>query len=214
MKLKKIIFTYCILFLSVNIFAQDKILTENDICDKYQNNKKVQQLICINYIANSNAILKMYTKDKYSWKLILTTDAFVGKNGIGKEKEGDKKTPVGEFNITKAFGIKENPGTKLNYIKLTDTIYACDENCKYYNQIIDTKEVKHNCFGEHLCTYMEYIYALCIDYNKENIYPAGSNIFIHVKGNRTYTSGCIAVDEESMRTILCNSTKKTKVVIY
>lgn len=209
----KLLFSFLVLFLSVNIFAQDK----DSILDKYQNNKKVQQLICVSYVADSNAILKMYVrdkKDKSNWNLILVTDAFVGKNGMGKEKEGDKKTPVGEFNVTKSFGTKDNPGTKLKYIKLTDTIYACDENCKYYNQIIDTKKVKHKCLGEHLNKYIEYIYALCIDYNKKNIYPNGSNIFIHVKGNKTDTSGCIAVDEESMKTILCNSTKRTKVIIY
>lgn len=216
MSLKKIIFTCYILFLCVSVFAQDKALTKDSILDKYQYDKKVQQLICVDYVADSNAILKMYVKDKqdnFNWKLILATDAFVGKNGIGKEREGDSKTPTGEFNVIKAFGTKDNPGTKLKYIKVNDDMYACDENCKYYNQIINVKKVKHQCAGEYLKKYIEYVYALCIDYNKENIYPKGSNIFIHVKGNKMYTAGCVAVDEDSMITILKNSTKKTKVVI-
>jgi L,D-peptidoglycan transpeptidase YkuD (ErfK/YbiS/YcfS/YnhG family) len=160
----------------------------------------------------------MYVKDKKQkniWTLILTTNAFIGKNGIVKQKEGDSKTPIGIFNITKAFGIKENPGTELKYIKVTENLYACDENCKYYNQIIDSKKVKHQCKGAHLIDYSpQYNYGLCINFNSENIYPKGSNIFIHVKGRKNYTAGCIAVDEESMITILKNATTKTKVYIY
>ena len=55
---------------------------------------------------------------------------------------------------------------------------------------------------------------MCIDFNSDNIYPNGSNIFIHVKGSKNYTAGCIALDEESMVTVLKNSTKKTKICIY
>ena len=32
-----------------------------------------------------------------AWKLLLETDAIIGKNGLGKTKEGDGKTPVGVF---------------------------------------------------------------------------------------------------------------------
>jgi L,D-peptidoglycan transpeptidase YkuD (ErfK/YbiS/YcfS/YnhG family) len=203
----------------LNVYAQDATAASEDkILTKYQNNKKVDQLICVNYISNSNAILNMYIKNKKqknSWNLILTTVVFVGKNGIVKQKEGDLKTPIGTFNITKAFGIKENPGTKLKYIKVTKNLYACDENCKYYNQIIDSKKTKHQCKGEHLIDYSpQYNYGLCIDFNSKNIYPKGSNIFIHVKGKKNYTAGCIAVDEESMITILKNATTKTIVCIY
>jgi L,D-peptidoglycan transpeptidase YkuD (ErfK/YbiS/YcfS/YnhG family) len=55
---------------------------------------------------------------------------------------------------------------------------------------------------------------MCIDFNPQNIYPNGSNIFIHVKGNKDFTTGCIAIDEKSMITVLKNSTTKTKVIIY
>jgi len=213
MNFKKIFFILYILFLSANIFAQDN----NSVINKYQNNKKNQEIICVSYVADSNAIFKMYVRDNNdnsNWKLILATDAFIGKNGIGKEKEGDSKTPIGEFNVTKAFGIKDNPGTKLKYIKVNDSMYACDEDCKYYNKIIDISKVKHNCNGEHMIDYKpQYNYGLCIDYNKKNKYPNGSNIFIHVKGNKTYTAGCIAIDEDSMKLVLQNVTKKTKIII-
>jgi L,D-peptidoglycan transpeptidase YkuD (ErfK/YbiS/YcfS/YnhG family) len=159
----------------------------------------------------------MYVRDKTQdsgWNLIVATDAYIGQRGLGKEKEGDLKTPIGEFNVTQAFGKQWNPGTTLKYIYIDNNTYACDEDCKYYNQIIDAKKTKHKCKGEHLIDYIpQYNYALCINYNPYNVFPNGSNIFIHVKGERAYTAGCIAVDEQSMITILQNATKKTKVVI-
>ena len=224
MNIKKILvlFVVCLLFVCANSFAKSKseikTVNRNPILNKFQNDKKVQQIICINFIEKSNAIFKMYIRDKEEpsgWKLILATDAFIGRSGIGKQKESDFKTPEGEFNVTRAFGIKENPGTKLKYTKINTNFYACDEKCEYYNQIIDSQKTNHNCIGEHLIEYVpQYNYAMCIDFNPQNIYPNGSNIFIHVKGNKDFTAGCIAIDEKSMITVLKNSTTKTKVIIY
>lgn len=224
MKLTKILFIAIMLFFSINAFAkkdQDthkvQTINRNQLLNKYQDNKKVQQIISITQVEGSDAILKMYVRDKTQdsgWNLIVATDAYIGQRGLGKEKEGDLKTPIGEFNVTQAFGTKWNPGTTLKYIYINNDTYACDEDCKYYNQIIDAKKTKHKCKGEHLMDYLpQYNYALCIDYNPYNVFPNGSNIFIHVKGATAYTAGCIAVDEQSMITILQNATKKTKVVI-
>ena len=76
-------------------------------------------------------------------KVLFTTSVYVGKNGLGKTGEGDAKTPVGTLRPLSAFGIKPNPGTKMPYIDVTPTIFACDDNCEYYNQIIDTAVVHH-----------------------------------------------------------------------
>ena len=144
-----------------------------------------------------------------------------GKAGVEQIRSGASEASVtGTFllppvNNLDKLGIKKNPGTKLKYIEINDNLYACDENCQYYNQIIDAKKTKHQCKGEHLIDYCpQYNYGLCIDFNSENIYPNGSNIFIHVKGKKDYTAGCIAIDEDSMVTVLKNSTNKTKVIIY
>ena len=138
-------------------------------------------------------------------KVLFTTDVYVGKHGIGKTCEGDSKTPVGTFHPLTAFGVKPNPGTAMPYINVTPTIFACDDSCKYYNQIIDTAVVHHRCGGEEMFSYQpQYNYGIATDFNKECVYPNGSNIFIHVKGSKTYTGGCIAFDEERMKEILTN----------
>ena len=71
-------------------------------------------------IANgTNATLSFYQKEKDGcWLELLTTEAYIGKNGIGKVREGDNRTPIGKYSFTKACGVMDNPGTKLNYIKL------------------------------------------------------------------------------------------------
>ena len=136
-------------------------------------------------------------------KVIFTTDVYVGKNGLGKTGEGDGKTPVGTLRPLSAFGIKPNPGTAMPYIDVKPTTYACDDDCEYYNKIIDTETVEHNCGGEEMYSYQpQYNYGIATDFNKECIYPKGSAIFIHVKGAKPYTGGCISFDEERMVEIL------------
>ena len=81
----------------------------------------------------------------------------------------------------------------------------CDEDCEYYNQIIDTEETGHECKGEEMFSYQpQYNYGIATDFNKACIYPNGSAIFIHVKGSKPYTGGCIAFDEDRMVEILKN----------
>ena len=147
-------------------------------------------------------------------KVLFVTDVFVGKNGLGKTGEGDGKTPIGTLHPLTAFGVKPNPGTTMPYIDVKPTTYACDENCEYYNQIIDTAETKHDCKGEEMYSYQpQYNYGIATDFNKECIYPNGSAIFIHVKGTKTYTGGCIAFDEDRMVEILKNCDMSLVIII-
>ena len=132
-------------------------------------------------------------------KVLFTTDVLIGKNGVGKTGEGDAKTPLGTLHPLSAFGIKPNPGTTMPYIDITPSHFACDEDCEYYNQIIDTAAVHHPCKGEDMYSYQpHYNYGIATDFNKECIYPNGSAIFVHVKGGKPYTGGCIAFDEDKM----------------
>ncbi len=147
-------------------------------------------------------------------KVLFTTSVNIGKNGLGKTGEGDSKTPIGTMHVLSAFGIKENPGTTIPYTRVTPTVFACDDSCQYYNQIIDTAVVHHQCKGEEMYKYQpQYNYGLATDFNKECIYPKGSNIFIHVKGEKPYTGGCIAFDEDKMIEILRKCDKSLLIVV-
>ena len=184
------------------------------IMDSYLPGDSVAQLLLVKHTEGSNAIAEFYVKEDGAWQLIEEGDVFIGKNGLGKEKEGDMKTPVGEFSAFTAFGILSDPGTGLPYILATPSIYGCDDSC-YYNQMIDTAVVHHECHGEHIMDYdPEYNYGLAITYNPDGIVGLGSCIYVHCKGHKPYTAGCVALDEEFMRNVLIHSDKRLRISIH
>ena len=186
----------------------------DDILDIYQNEDSINQLLFVKYTGGSKAKVILYNKDNGKWKKILSCSGEVGKNGIDKQREGDKKTPTGIFNLTHGFGIKKNPGTKVPYVKVNNNLYWCgDQN--YYNQLIDITEKPHHCTGEHLIDYTQcYAYGMFLDYNKECTLGKGSAIFLHCKGNSGYTAGCVAVSQENMIKILRSVEPGAKICIY
>ena len=189
-----------------------------DTTGKYLHDESVKQLVTVQATEGTEAVVKLFEKTaengKTVWTETLTCPGIIGLAGLGKTKEGDNKTPIGDFGITTAFGIKENPGTALPYIDVDENTYCCgDEN--FYNQMIDISEHPHDCpDGEHIIDYSpEYNYGIFIDYNKEGTPGLGSAIFFHCTGANTYTGGCIAVSEENMVTILKALDENARIII-
>ena len=184
----------------------------------YRKDDGVRQVMLVRCTEGSNATVQFYTKltnQNNAWTLLFETDAYIGKNGAGKTQEGDAKTPYGDFGVISAFGILYDPGTKLDYINVTETTYACDEECEYYNRIIDAGETGHNCSGEEMFIYTpEYNYGIALDYNPACEWPLGSSIFLHCKGAKVFTGGCVAIDEELMKLVLMNAEPGMRVIIH
>ena len=185
------------------------------IMDSYLPGDTVQQLLLVKHTEGSNAVAEFYVKEDGAWNLVEEGAVFIGKNGLGKQKEGDMKTPVGEFTANTAFGILPDPGTGLPYIQATSSIFGCADSC-YYNQMIDTAVVHHpNCNGEHIIDYVpHYNYGLAISYNPDGIVGLGSCIYVHCKGPNPYTAGCVALDEEFMRNVLVHSDSRLRISIH
>ncbi len=186
---------------------------------KYQNNSLVKQIILVEQTETANSIgtLFLLTKNHNGdWQENLQCKAYLGKNGIDKMREGDARTPTGDYGMLMAFGAKDDPGSLIPYTKLTDTMYFCGDK-EYYNQFIDVSKVKHSCSSnsEHLIRYIPtYNYALIFDYNKENVYGKGSAIFLHCFGNYPYTLGCVSVAEENMIKILRTTDINSRICIF
>lgn len=181
---------------------------------KYENNGKVRQLVFVKYTGGSSAEVCMYNKTAAGWNCILKCFGYVGQNGIGKQKEGDRKTPTGTFSLTQAYGIKADPGAKMSYVKVNRYLYWCGDS-QYYNQLIDVREKPHTCHGEHLIDYVpQYNYGMFLDYNKKCVYKKGSAIFLHCTGSKKYTGGCVAVSEKNMIKIIQNAEAGAKICIY
>ena len=138
---------------------------------KLRNDVSVKQVLVIRCEEGTKGhamyLVKENVEDgKAAWKVARECDAYIGLNGPGKTKEGDTKTPLGVFGVRTAFGIKNNPGTKLMYTSITPDTYACSCD-KYYNRIIDSKVTGHKCpDGEQMYYFSpEYNYGLATDFN-------------------------------------------------
>lgn len=186
---------------------------------KLRNDASVKQVLVIRCEEGTKGhamyLVKETTEDgKAAWKTTRECDAYIGLNGPGKTKEGDTKTPLGVFGVRTAFGIKNNPGTKLVYTSITPDTYACSCD-KYYNRIIDAKVTGHKCpDGEQMYFYSpEYNYGLATDYNPNNEYGKGSSIFIHCMGVKPYTGGCVAIPEDDLKYIIQDCDPSIKIII-
>lgn len=203
--------------------ADDSINAENaqywrEILQHYRDDKNVHNIMLVRYTGGCSAKVYFYdkqTEENNAWSLVFEEDnAYVGKYGIGKTSEGDAKTPMQDLGVLYAFGIRDNPGTALDYIDVTPTTFACDEECEYYNTIIDTAETGHDCKGEEMYKFTpEYNYGIATDFNADCVQGAGSAIFIHCKGAKAFTGGCIALDEEHMVEVLRHADAGMRVVI-
>lgn len=174
------------------------------------------QLIIVS-ATDTYANVGMYKKSSNGvWtEIFYTTEGRIGRNGLGKQQEGDGKTPVGTFRFIKAFGTKENPGTSLEYTLINESHYWIDDpNSAYYNQFVSTDNVTKDWeSAEHLTEYGQwYYYCLALDYNLSREPGKGSAIFLHCTWNGT-TSGCIAIPETYMIEVLKNVNEDCVIII-
>lgn len=151
-------------------------------------------------------------------KCHIEIDAYIGRNGTTKQKqEGDGKTPLGEFELGVILGTQLGIQNRneLKYRKITKEMYWVDDvKSKYYNQLVNENEVEKDWnSAEHLIEYpIQYEYLIEIKTNPQNIPGKGSAIFLHCSNNKP-TAGCVAIDRKSMRTIIENIDKNTKIEI-
>lgn len=161
------------------------------------------QIVLVEYQGNSKAEVSFHEKIDGVWKELYATRGFVGSKGIGKTKEGDKKTPSGTYNLSAAFGIKADPGANLPYTQVTKYHYWCGtSSSKYYNQLVDSRVTGRSATSsdEKLIHYKGYYnYCLFIDYNASGEAGKGSCIFLHCTGSKKSTAGCIAIPEAAMK---------------
>ena len=177
---------------------------------------KYTNQIMVVAVSEDGAKLCLYERAD-DWQLVLETEAIIGKNGLGKTKEGDGKTPVGVFLFVKAFGILENPGTKMAYTQVDESHYWVDDGASnYYNAFVSTDEVVKDWeSAEHIVEYgQSYHYVLATSYNDEKIAGRGSAVFLHcISEEAEATAGCIAVPEVYMKEIMRRVTSRCVLII-
>lgn len=167
-----------------------------------------------------HAELTIYKAEKGKYNKVFTCPAVVGKNGPGKQSEGDTKTPLGTWEIGEAYGINDDPGSLIPYTKVTDDMYWCatGSNGKRYNTLIYRSDNPNSDYSEdeHLIDYPGvYNYLLDLGYNKSGAPYAGNAIFLHCwRGPDSPTGGCVGIFENDMIEVLRTITPGTSVTIY
>ena len=155
--------------------------------------------------------VSMHERDEAgNWIQIISVDGYVGKNGMvfdSERKEGCGKTPIGVYHFNKAFGIADDPGCAIPYVKVTKDLYWSSDmrDGMHYNEMVSINDYpdldKKN--SEHLIDYTKaYQYCLNISFNDECTPGRGSAIFLHCTGNNKYTAGCVAVSKDAMVKIM------------
>ena len=195
----------------------ESIEEENKVEFDFFGEEEVWQVVYVEYKGGSNAVVSFYEKAEGDWICQRSEEGYVGKKGMGKTKEGDGKTPLGVYNLTTPFGILDDPGASMEYLKVTKNHYWCaTSKSPYYNQLVDSSETgtKPSSSDEILYKYAgSYDYCMFVDYNKECVPGAGSCIFLHCTGKNPYTAGCIAVDEDFMKEIIIRAQEGIKIVL-
>ena len=156
-----------------------------------------------------------------SWHMTMTSPGFIGKNGLGKTREGDGKTPTGVFHFNRAFGIAEDPGCAIPYVQVDEDSYWSGDTREgfRYNELVSLKELPdldlESGDSEHIIDYpYNYQYCLNISYNEACTPGLGSAIFLHCLGAaRPFTGGCVAIQEAQMRYVMQHIDENTQVVI-
>ncbi len=156
-----------------------------------------------------------------TWHMIMTTPGFIGKKGVGKTREGDAMTPKGVFHFNRAFGIADDPGCSIPYVKVdNDTYWSGDPREGYhYNELVNLKDLPgldiESGDSEHIIDYVyPYQYCLNISYNEEGTPGLGSAIFLHCFGSaKPFTGGCVAIPEDYMKFVMRHIDENTVVVI-
>ena len=164
------------------------------------------QLAIVSGTHGSNAIFSFHEKNGGTWREIVSCQAYIGKKGWGKTREGDVKSPVGVYTFTEAFGILEDPGCPMGYTQVDDSYYWIgDSNSERYNTMVSTRD--YDAFdrkeSEHIIDYNPgYQYCLNISWNIEQTPRKGSAIFLHCYTKNKFTGGCVAIPEDDMRTVI------------
>ena len=165
---------------------------------------RTEKQIMVVAATGSSATLSLHNRQADgNWSEIFTTKASIGKNGIGKSKEGDHKTPRGSYRFTMGFGLKQPGSVNLPYTQVDENCFWVDDpSSKYYNQFVSLRNVEKDWnSAESLAgSGKSYNYALAINYNEACVPGKGSAIFLHCLP--TGGAGCIAVSEDAMVRLL------------
>ncbi len=207
----KLLVLAIIVFSMTDLKAQTKnraIENALSIADKNKNQlENVSQLLLVfNEKPESfTAVFVALEKKGKNWEVKQNPiEAGIGKNGFAlpnQKVEGDGKSPTGIFKLGKLFSYEKQLHTLLENQQTTkDDKWIDDVNSVDYNKHISgTTDAKS--YENLLLDTDVYKYCTVIEYNTNPIVKGkGSAIFFHLALKpASFTSGCVAINEEYMK---------------
>ncbi len=130
--------------------------------------------------------------------------------------EGDKRSPAGIFELGALYGLKKSApeGVRYPYQPLTNLTRCVDDMIsKAYNTIIEEDSATKDWASDEKMGRVDpdYRYVLVVKHNPGNEKGKGSCVFLHIVN--TPTTGCTAMNEEDMLTLLRWLDPKKKILI-
>ena len=164
--------------------------------------------------------MTIFVKNKHTLKIDeFNFECSIGKKGFtNNKKEGDKKTPKGNYSIENLYYRKDRvqkPETRLKCIEIKDTMGWCDDIrfTKKYNRLIKINKVLK--YEKLKRKDHKYDLLIPIKYNfKKPKVGKGSCIFIHLTKDYKPTAGCIALKKKDFLIMLKLIKKNTKIKIF
>ena len=131
--------------------------------------------------------------------------ARVGYNGMatgGTKREGDGRTPAGNFPLRQAFGTTADPGVEITWKRVgAKDVWVDDPASKLYNRAAKLPARGRWKSAEKLAQ-KAYRHAQVIGYNDGKPVPGrGSAIFLH-ESTGGATAGCVSISAANLLTLL------------
>lgn len=165
-----------------------------------------RQVVLVTVDGNTRQMVLMDRNDRGLWSVTHGPyEVQLGRNGMGKEAEGDGKSPVGVYRLGSAFGRNGAPdGTRWPWRETQEgDLFIEDSDSAYYNQFVREDETQQDWDDSSDLNTRQYDRAIEVRYNPNNIPGLGSAIFIHVWADRRETTqGCTSADRETLDTLI------------
>ena len=156
-------------------------------------------------VKGSFARMAWYVKKGGAWQRVGEASRVnVGRNGVGKEREGDGKTPSGVYPLEDVYGYGR-VATRMPFFLATPSIVCVDDpGSRYYNRIVDADRVVKDYGSFEKMRRDDPLYAtvVTVGYNPRRVPGKGSCIFLHVANGTKPTAGCVAMPAETLRRLV------------
>jgi len=168
---------------------------------------------------DSTGTMYLFDKLPTGWKRVEAPwSVSFGRNGLAwgeglhhtpsvelEKTEGDKRSPAGIFELGALYGLAETApeGVRYPYQKITPlTRCVDDQQSTVYNMIVEEDSTAKDWQSHEEMSNIDpdYKFVLVVQHNPKRKRGKGSCIFLHI--NNIPTSGCTAMDEANMITLL------------